>query len=359
MRYRLAPRRYSKPVPGSGFVVRVTEDLRQSVVFLGVQEGPMDTAPIDPRGVGFLVWGRVSEGGGTYLVTARHVADKLDPPFVIRFNKIGGGSDLVHIDTLDKIWWFPHPDNSVDLVVAPIEKPDWSDNIQYSLDDIIEYDYIRTETGVGDSVFISGLFYFVHGTKRNLPVTYHGHVALMPSDDRIPITGSSGIEGYLVQANPISGCSGAPVWVHQAVQVEPPQGDSADPVVFWAEGRLSLLGFWSSSWKVRGSEIIMAMPDHAETDSSGNLAPLGMGVVVPANKLVEIFDLTDVAKERAALHKKKRVDGSASPDFAERSGDAKRREHRVETGEENPRHLEDFRHLVDVAARKRPQGDQT
>ena len=42
MRYRLAPRSYSEPAPRSGFVVRVTEDLRQSVVFLGLQkEGPL------------------------------------------------------------------------------------------------------------------------------------------------------------------------------------------------------------------------------------------------------------------------------------------------------------------------------
>jgi hypothetical protein len=254
-------------------VVRLSEDLKQSVVFLGFQkEGPIDEASIYPRGVGFLLWGRVKEGGGTYLVTAKHVAEQLDPPFVIRFNRLGGGSGLVHIDDPSSIRWFTHPDESVDLAVAPIEKPEWSDNVRYHLDDVIEYDHIRTETGAGDSVFISGLFHFVHGAKRNLPVIYLGHVALMPSDDRIPIEGRPDIEAYLVQANPISGCSGAPVWVHQAVQIEPPQGDSTDPLTFWAEGRLSLLGFWSSSWKVRGSEVVMVTTDNSMEDSSGNLA---------------------------------------------------------------------------------------
>jgi hypothetical protein len=328
------------------------------VVFLGLQkEGPIDTSPIDPLGVGFLLWGREKEGGGAYLATARHVAEQLEPPFVIRFNKLGGGSELVHIDHPNNIKWFMHPDSSVDLAVAPIERPGWSDNVCYGLDDVVEYDYIRTETGAGDSVFISGLFHFVHGAKRNLPVIYHGHVALMPSDDRIPIDGHPDIEAYLIQANPISGCSGAPVWVHQAVKVQPPQGDTADPLFFLAEGRLSLLGFWSSSWKVRGSEIIMVSSDHAKLDSGGMLAPLGMGVVVPANKLVEIFDQTDVAKERAALLKKKRDSGSASHDFAGHRGDRPSLIRRVEIGDKKPNHREDFTALLNAAAKTKPQDD--
>ena len=101
---------------------RLTEDVRRNVVFLGWQkEGPIDEAPIDPHGVGFLISGEADKGGGTYLVTAKHVAEKLHTPFVIRFNKKGGGSDLVHIDRPADIRWFTHPDKTVDLAVAAIE----------------------------------------------------------------------------------------------------------------------------------------------------------------------------------------------------------------------------------------------
>lgn len=293
-------------------MVRVSEDLRQSVVFLGGQKaGPIDEAPIDPRGVGFLLSGREQDGGGTYLVTAKHVAEKLPPPFVIRFNQIGGGSRLHHIERPEHIRWFHHPDETVDLTVAPIERPDWSDNLRYHLDDVIKYDYVRRETGPGDTVYINGLFYFVHGSKRNRPVLYRGSVALVPGDERIPINGTHDVEGYLIQANPISGCSGSPVWVTRGIQIDPPPNNEG-PLTFWVEGQLSLLGFWSSSWKVKNSEIVSVA---ADDDRNRDEAPLGMGVVVPANKLIEIFEQTDVAKERREMHKKRQNDHSATHDF--------------------------------------------
>jgi len=331
-------------------VVRISEDLRRCVVFLGGQkEGPADEAPIDPQGVGFLLVGRQEDGGGTYLVTAKHVATNLHAPFVIRFNEKGGGSRLHHIEMPDHIRWSFHRDPGVDLAVAPIDRPEWSDNLGYHLDDLIKYREIATETGPGDSVYISGLFHFVHGSKRNLPVVYKGSVALLPSDDDpIPVDGAAPTKGYLVQANPISGCSGAPVWVPRAVQIEPPQVGN-ERIVFWTEGSLTLLGFWSSSWKVRGSEIVAVAPDH---DSKGALAPLGMGVVQPAEKLIEIFEQTDVAKERRQMHERAKSERSSTHDFrAPPSVSA----HPVTEGDEQ--HKERFTALLDAALGKPKQGD--
>jgi hypothetical protein len=62
--------------------------------------------------------------------------------------------------------------------------------------------------------------------------------------------------------------------------------------------------------------------------------------------------MDDLKKNRAALKKKWEANRAASPDSvpiseADKADDA------------NPRHLEDFTRLVDVAARKRQQDDQT
>jgi hypothetical protein len=279
-------------------VIRVSEELRRSVVFLGWQAGgPIDEAPIEPRAVGFLLHGETESGGGTYLVTAKHVAEKLSPPFVMRFNKKSGGADLVHVDRPEDIQWFYHPDPTVDLAVAPIKRPEWSENLRYHLADVVKTEPSRRAVGAGTDAHVVGLFHYVHGSKRNLPIVYPARVVLLPEDEPIPVDGQQ-VEGYLVQANPISGCSGAPVWAHEAVKVE----ESAGKITFYAVGNLFLLGFWSSSWKVRGSEIVAIRPDDLD-DRSGALAPLGMGVVVSADKLVEIFRRTDVAKARALIYK--------------------------------------------------------
>ena len=191
-----------------------------------------------------------------------------------------------------------------------IERPEWADNRQYDLDSVITTEEpLRSETEAGDTVYIVGLFHLVHGAKRNLPVTYSGNVVLMPRDERIPV-GDHDVEGYLVQANPISGCSGAPVWAARLMKVEPPLSEGSEPVFFFAHGKIFLLGIWSSSWKVKGSEIVTMPVNDDDDDKKGTLAPLGMGVVVPVSKLIEIFRETDVAKERADKHKAKRTEGA-------------------------------------------------
>ncbi|MCX7900503.1 MAG: hypothetical protein N2444_10585, partial [Methylocystis sp.] len=61
-------------------------------------------------GTGFLQ----AFDGGSYLVTARHVAEHLaDAPFSIRANRNREiGSDIIH---LDYIKWYFHKDTSVDI----------------------------------------------------------------------------------------------------------------------------------------------------------------------------------------------------------------------------------------------------
>jgi hypothetical protein len=275
--------------------MRVDANLRQSVVFLGRRgNAAIDEASLLPTGVGFLVLGRSDQGGGTYLVTARHVAERTGVPFAIRFNKQSSGSELVELEA-PLLRWFCHPDESVDLAVAAIDMPNGSDHTRYHLDDVIKTEPIRAETGAGDGVYIAGMFYYTHGSKRNLPVIYRGSVALVPGDDLIPVEGGRRVEGYLVEANPISGSSGAPVWVSRATMIRLPQAPPSEPLTFFAEGKLTLLGFWMASWKVPGAAVVGA---------GGPPAPLGMGIVISASKLIDIFNDTEVAQARSEAHRR-------------------------------------------------------
>src|SRR4051794_40472994 len=105
MEYHLGPRLHDK-LPGC--LVRIAEDLRKCVVFVGSDvAGPDGDDDIDPVGTGFFVsWGgnlgfNAADKGeipGIYLVTARHVAQALGSSFVIRFNKKDNGSGIHRID---------------------------------------------------------------------------------------------------------------------------------------------------------------------------------------------------------------------------------------------------------------------
>jgi glycyl-tRNA synthetase beta subunit len=77
----------------------------------------------------------------------------------------------------------------------------------------------------------------------------------------------------------------------------------------------------------------------------------GIGVAIPISQIMELINRTDLVEARlATLEAKKKQTGHR---------DASSKSPSAADGDENPAHLEDFKRLVDVAARKRPQGDQT
>ena len=71
--------------------------------------------------------------------------------------------------------------------------------------------------GVGDEVFITGLFTKVQETTKNIPIVRTGTVAMIPGE-KIPF-GDNLIEAYLVEARSIGGLSGSPVFVRETLGV--------------------------------------------------------------------------------------------------------------------------------------------
>mgnify|MGYP003345749405 CR=1 FL=1 len=103
--------------------MRLHDDLRKCVVYLG------DPAPNDEtglslvRGTGFMVFH--GKFAGSYLITAGHVAKEFeDRPFGIRLND---RSSLARVDRIDEAKWWYHPDSTVDVAVMQYEPPDWAD----------------------------------------------------------------------------------------------------------------------------------------------------------------------------------------------------------------------------------------
>ena len=209
--YRLARPRWK--VNGDARV-RLAEDLRKCVVYLGVRAEPGSETEIAPEGTGFFV--SLDEPGGSYLVTVGHVADALGESFVIQFNEKGGLGRNCQID--DPEWQF---DRSCDLATLALYPPDWADCIPVPRNRFLTEQWMTDQDiGAGDLVHIVGAFRLLHGEHKNLPLVHTGHVALLPEDEPIPIDGLkeiTEIRGYLAQVPTLRGSSGSPVFVRRHI----------------------------------------------------------------------------------------------------------------------------------------------
>ena len=326
--------------------MRVTENLKNTVVFLGYEsDGPVGAA-MDCRATGFLV----HHDGVGYLVTAKHVARGLGgDPFWLRLNtRRGGIGDRLYADQVD---WFFHPDHNVDLACVQFHVPG-SEGYQCSYlsseEMILENPHKETANiGIGDNTYTVGLFRRMSGKTRNMPVVHCGNVAMLPSDELIPVrdwdnpqdkAATRFVEGYLIETHSIPGLSGSPVFVRSAVALAQLDGL---PNLIVPRLELYLLGMWQCSWEAPPGEILTA-------EVGKERVPLGMGVVVPGSKIKEMLD-----SEEVAAHRKKQK-ALAAASIAATTDSAL-----FDRPDQNPRHKEDFNSLLHAAARKRPQGDQT
>lgn len=316
--------------------MRIKDDLRRCVVFLGFEIKA--ERGIECVGTGF----QIAYDGFPYLVTAGHIAESLNGvPFVIRVNERASGRGVN--SPIDSAEWRFHSDYpNVDLAILAGEPGPGSDSVNLGEDFVLSpEEFAKQEIGPGDRVAIVGLFRLLHGKERNLPVVHTGWVAMMPEDEPIPVRGQSGntthVRGYLVEAQTLEGLSGAPVFVDQTWRVKVAQGQVAK-----VDTNLSLLGVWQASWRAPPDEIKGAL-----TGTMGLSVPVGMGIVVPAQHIIEILEEPDMARARKEVRDKNEQEHAASLDSAS------------PTKGDNPSHTEDFNRLLTSVATRKPRDDQT
>jgi hypothetical protein len=351
--------------------VRVNDDLRKTVVFFGFEDPTPGKGGINCIGTGFLM---VYDGCG-YIVTAKHLAHGLsNDPFVVRLNKKDGTSENLQADN---IRWYEHPQHEVDIAVTPFSLPT---NAPYDAVhipesmmalDALKHGEAINVLGIGDLTYVVGLFRLMSGERRNLPIVHSGAIAMMPGDEKIPVkdwrdkTKRLFVEGYLVETQALEGLSGSPVFVRPTVGVDvSPKHVLMNPATAheWRavapRSPVFLLGLWSGSWDAPPDEVISV-----QTGKTARVS-VGIGVVVPAVKIQETLMTPELIEARAEVKKRREAQQPA----AEMDSAIPLARPNVESrpvvppeldDDANPRHLEDFRRLVDVAARKRPQGDQT
>jgi hypothetical protein len=316
----------------------VDDYVRQCVLFLGNKDAK--TERFHPRATAFVV--SIHEGGlgFRYVVTAEHAIAGFSTKgwdIYVRSNLRDGG---VREDNWAAAHWFFHPESgSTDVAVAPIEfhpeeeyrqivlRTDGSTQSQGGIaatSDLIE----EKRIGLGDEVFIIGLFRSHYGRQRNIPIIRVGNLAMLKGEP--VLTDYCGYtEAHLVEARSISGLSGSPVFVH--VPMFHPRSGTIT--------QFFLLGLMHGHFDIKNLNEDTVVDDAEATKGINS----GIGVVIPVEKILETIDqpeLVELRKKAAIEHRKK---GGAVADFAADDPPA---------NGENPTHREDFMRLVDAAARK-------
>ncbi len=346
--------------------MRVPDEIRKSVLFIGVKE---DLPEWEWKGTGYIIavpepnfiFNEVLEHRGTkfegqssypflFLATARHVAEKLEgKDFALRGNSKLDGSVVIIEGHADQKWWY-HPTEReyVDAAVTIFFPPNLRDlDINWVGTDVFADEEIIKEAalGVGDEVFMAGLFTKVKETTKNIPIVRIGNLAMMPGE-KIPFKDGKLIDAYLVESRSLGGLSGSPVFIRQTILS---QGFTAsghflnskheplpvnEVVYVGGLGRIYFLGSAIGHWEAPTG---FPLPENEAVN-------MGISPVVPAHKIKEIImqpKLMEVARAMSEQMAKTKY-ADAVYDFAS------------EKKKEEPFTREDFEAALKKATRKIP-----
>lgn len=255
-----------------------------------------DHPEIEFLGTCFIVGMKGTANNHTFhLVTAKHIADVIDPgSFVLGMNSKSGEKLLLHSG--DEARWYYHPTepDSVDVAVL---------NVSYDLNKL-DIEWIGEETfatperiaecsiGIGDEINAVGLFTEFFGSTRHTPIVRTGTIAMMPTD-RIPTKNYGEIEAYLVEGRSIGGLSGSPVFVRNTRELW-----NGGRLVASVPGPFHFLGLLRGHW-----DIPIEL-----TQQQAEAVNMGISIVIPAKKVLETLNnprLVDMRKQVDEQLKKK------------------------------------------------------
>ncbi len=261
----------------------VPDNIRKSVVFIGYQ---MANGEMRLAGSAFFLG---KDNGGVqatdvFLVTAKHVVDgirKLGLAEVfVRANTTAGQSVWVKCQSTD--WLFHPTDRSVDVALLHIGVPqDWDHLVIPLSMCVTPKTLLVNEVGLGDEVFVVGLFRHHHGTQRNIPIVRVGNLAAL-TEEKVNTKDLGLVEAYLIEARSIGGLSGSPVFLNLGVvrYVEKQVKHSTGGPIFF------LLGLVHGHYDVPSTSLDSSNQDAAETLSAERVNT-GIAIVVPMDKIAE------------------------------------------------------------------------
>lgn len=234
----------------------------------------------------------VGKPHAVYLVTARHVIDKIGESaddVLLRVNADDGSAQYFEIPLAD--WQRPPNDPHTgfyrDVAVSPFERRGtafrhislgWS---------ALPNRIADADIGIGDDVFFPGLFRYREGRSRNIPILRKGTLAAMVQWDEpvnVPFRSGEAVQlaAHLVETRSIGGLSGSPVFAHPAGVRDRLDGAG----VIKSHGHFFLLGLMSGHYDERHG---VARSESLNT---------GIGYVTPVETIVETLDMDELETHR-------------------------------------------------------------
>jgi hypothetical protein len=289
----------------------IPNEIRKCVAFVGYRDtsGTMYLA-----GTAFFLIHTVGEDlkhGFLYLVTAKHVIDGIrdkgcDAVF-IRLDIKGGGKPGWVKSDLSRWHFHPTEPDTVDVAMVGVSADviNVADLEAYPSHRIATDEVIQQfDVGVGNEVFFPGLFKNHIGAERNIPIVRVGNIAAM-LEEKVRISRDKEIDAYLVEARSIGGLSGSPVFVHLgALRLKNGQimQASEDHGIFF------LLGLMVGHWREHG--ITDADSVRSEPGMPTEQVNMGIGIVVPAQRVMEVVNQPKIKEAEEKFLQKKSAENS-------------------------------------------------
>jgi hypothetical protein len=274
----------------------IPDEFRKCVAFLGYQVADKS---FRMAGTAFWIVRDLGEGKfATYMITARHVIDGIRSlgltEVAIRMNKKSGDAEWLKTKIDD---WFSHPtDKSIDVAIHSGGNPsqDHDHRILPLTICATAEKLLQNEVGLGDEVFITGLFRHHYGNKRNIPIIRIGNIACL-DEGKISTSKYGDIDAYLIECRSIGGLSGSPVFINLGAiryiggQIQHAQGGPM----------LLLIGLVHGHFDSKTSSV-----DESRDDKNDLLTPervnTGIAIVVPVQRIQETIALFDKSSKLAS-----------------------------------------------------------
>jgi hypothetical protein len=250
-----------------------------------------------PYGTGFIAITFMGDAAFQNVVTARHVLDMIPSDDVfVRVNTKAGGAELLRGQ---KSAWTNQPDDRIDVAVAGTTIPkDYFDlqHLKLTEDNAILTDEVVKSgaVGLGDEVFVAGMFTARLGDTRNIPIVRIGNIAAL-AEEKIK-TSYGYHHAYLIEARSIDGLSGSPVFVQL-----PPVHVHTGSVKF-AEGYIQyFMGMLLGTNEIRNpvdTIEINAPPKEDDPGPKTQYLNTGIGIVLPVSYIVEALEQPELRKKR-------------------------------------------------------------
>jgi len=303
--------------------MRIPDVILKCVGFIGEGTGRDSSGAVqgDLYATGFFVMIPFEEPYSrftfAYFVTAKHVAEELrgrDVYFLV--NKKGGGVTVMPPfgDS-----WYIHPiDSSADVAVIPVRNVGDAEITAVHVQNFGTPSVLaELDIGIGDEIFATGLFTPAAGTQRNEPIVRHGNISMMPQEQIQTELGYADV--YLVEARSIGGLSGCPVFVRPTIRLPQQSSSPHTKNAFGVGHGATLLGLMHGHWDINEADLNKPYITHDRKHGVN----LGVGIVVPAYKILEVLNQPELVAMRKEINenlKRKSVPGMDSARHKEESG---------------------------------------